>query len=238
MQGKIVAALKAEKDRAQQIHYFYCLRLLRDGWTPEEKADLITWFNGTQSWGGGHSYVPFLENILRDLSRSFTAEDMAKVVEQGSSRPFVTGILLRIFADAPEAQLPPAAGLATLYAKLAKAPPSDKTVAELKGAIINMLGKRSSPEVQAALRTIADSDPSQREQVARSLASSPTVENIPYILSGLSSTNKLLVFDVLEALKKSPFKPKAEDPAPIRAVLLAVVAARRQAALASRCAPA
>src|SRR5262249_11631745 len=45
-QAKLLAALKASADdRKQQIHYFYCMRLLRDGWTPEQKADLLAWFD-------------------------------------------------------------------------------------------------------------------------------------------------------------------------------------------------
>ena len=72
--GKLLDALvSAKDDQQQQIHYFYCLRLLKDGWTPEQKHGLAVWYNGTQTWRGGHSYTPFLENIFREALQSYDA---------------------------------------------------------------------------------------------------------------------------------------------------------------------
>src|SRR5205823_5167535 len=41
------------------------------------------------------------------------------------------------------------------------------------------------------------------------------------LLPGLDSSNKVVLFDVIAALKKSPGKPKADDPGPYRALLTA-----------------
>src|SRR5207247_2562023 len=54
-------------DRQQQIHYFYCLRFLHDGWTSQQKSQLLAWYDATKTWEGGHSFTPFLENIFKDL---------------------------------------------------------------------------------------------------------------------------------------------------------------------------
>src|SRR5207253_121603 len=60
--AKLLAALLADaKDRQQQIYYFYCLRLLHDGWTADERHKLLDWYEATRSWKGGHSFTPFLE---------------------------------------------------------------------------------------------------------------------------------------------------------------------------------
>jgi putative heme-binding domain-containing protein len=204
-------------DRQQQIHYFYCLRLLHDGWTAEQKAELLAWYDGTRSWSGGHSFSGFLENILRDAAPIFRADDAARLLAQAERYPQAALVLLRVL---PAAQEPPPAALSTLYGRLAKAPPS-KPITDLKMGIIAALGKKTSPEARAALRRIADADPAQREAVARSLVSSPTPENFPYLVYGLNSPSKLVLFDVIEALKKDPAKPKADDAAPYRALLLA-----------------
>ncbi len=216
--AKLLQALKdSAGDRPQQIHYFYCLRLLRDGWTAEQKADLLAWYDGTRTWTGGHSFSGFLENILRDAAGIFTADDAARLLAQGERYPQAALVLLRLL---PGKQEPSLTVLGDLYTRLARAPAS-KSINDLKTAIIAAVGKKSSPEAQAALRRIADADPAQREAVARSLAAFPTPENFPYLVAGLASSNKLVLFEVVDALKKNPGKPKADDPTPYRALLLA-----------------
>ena len=71
-------------------------------------------------------------------------------------------------------------------------------------------------EAQRALREIADADTSQRDTVARSLARFPAAENWPYLVRGLESANPLVVYDAVEALRKNPVRPRAEDPLPYR----------------------
>jgi putative heme-binding domain-containing protein len=216
--AKLLKAIKTSAgDRPQQIHYFYCLRLLHDGWTAEQKAELLAWYDGTRAWSGGHSFTGFLENILRDAAPVFTADDAARLLAQGERYPQAALVLLRLLPGKQEPSLPV---LGDLYARLAKAPAS-QSVNDLKAAIIAAVGKKSSPEAQAALRHIADADAGQREAVARSLAPFPTPENFAYLVHGLGSPNKLILFDVIDALKKDPAKPKADDPAPYRALLLA-----------------
>ena len=39
---------------------------------PEEKQKLLHWYESTRTWKGGHSFTPFLENILRDLLPALT----------------------------------------------------------------------------------------------------------------------------------------------------------------------
>src|SRR5262249_15216659 len=45
--------------------------------------------------------------------------------------------------------------------------------------------------------------------------------NWKYVLAGLKSPNRQVLFDVIEGLKRSAEKPKADDPAPFRLALLA-----------------
>src|SRR5262249_24513767 len=88
-------------------------------------------------------------------------------------------------------------------------------------AIVDAIGRSPGPESQVALRRIADSDPGQRDMVVRGLVRFPTAENWPYLVRGLESPNVLVVGEAMEALRKIPTKPKAEDAAPYRALLTA-----------------
>jgi putative heme-binding domain-containing protein len=216
--ARLLDALESSAgDRPQQIHYFYCLRLLHDGWTAAQKDRLLAWYDGTKTWTGGHSFTPFLENILRDAAPIFTAEDVTRAVVAGDREPLAAGVLLRV---APEKDLPPDAELGALGVRLAKVP-DGPGVKDLKDGVVAALGKRATPEARAALRHIADTDHSQHVAVARVLMRFPSEENFPYLVRGLDTQDKLMLLDLIEALKKTPARPKAEDPAPYRDLLLA-----------------
>ncbi|HZT79812.1 MAG TPA: HEAT repeat domain-containing protein, partial [Gemmataceae bacterium] len=210
--------LKTKGGRQQQIHYFYCLRLLHDGWTPEQKQRLLAWYEGTRTWTGGHSFTPFLENILRDLRPIFTPEDRGAVIAKGEQMPGAAAVLLRM---TPEGEVPPARELAGLYTRLLGARPGPG-VNDLKELLVSLIGRRGeSPEAQEALRTIAGKDPSRREAVARALLRSPSAANWPFLVSGLQSSQPGLLLELIQALPKAGVKPKPDDPAPFRAVLVA-----------------
>ncbi len=217
--AKLLKALLANpKDRLQQIHYFYCLRLLHEGWTAEQKSALLAWYEATKSWTGGHGFTPFLENILRDVGPIFAAEDCQRVIAQVDELPWAATALLRM-GSAKEAVAP--ATLTKLYEQLSAKTAATPHGLELREAILLALGRSTSAGAQASLRRIADRDPGQRDLVARALAASPSPENWPYLLRGLESPSGLVVFDVVEALRKIPTRPKLDDPGPYRALLLA-----------------
>jgi putative heme-binding domain-containing protein len=219
-----VAGLEAS-ERMQQIHYFYCLRFLHEGWTPQQKSQLLAWYEGTKTWEGGHSFTPFLENILRDLNPIFTADDRNRAIAGAAERPWTATAMIRL---APENQLLDPEPLGKLYVDLVRGKPSASARAnELKESIINAIGKNTSENAQGVLRKIADADPSQRDNTARNLARSPSPQNFPYIVNGLLSTSPLVINDCLQALFKIDTKPvlskepTPQEAQPFRAVLLA-----------------
>jgi putative heme-binding domain-containing protein len=210
--------LANKDDRQQQIHYFYCLRFLHDGWTSAEKEQLIAWFDTAKTWSApGYSFKGFLDNIFRDANPIFTAEDRVNVLAKADQYPRAAGVLLKL---APPKDVPPPKVLIELYDKVASAK-SGPSSNDLKAFIIDGLAQNPAPEAQATLRKIADKEPNLREAVARALAHNPSAENFPYLLAGLQSGNQIVLVDVIDALAKVSAKPKAEDPAPFRALLVA-----------------
>ncbi len=210
------ALLKAKDDKAQQIHYFYCLRMLPDGWTKEQKADLLAWYDSTKGWTGGHSFQPFLENILKDLNPAFTKEDRERALAKALEMPKAAIMMLRL---APDDQLPGMSALTELLGKL-KDPNKLARGVELRQALVAAIGRGKGAEVQAALRKLFDSDPSSRDMAALGLARSMTPENWPYVVRGLESQNKQALFEIIQALKRSPIKPKPEQGIPYRTLIL------------------
>jgi putative heme-binding domain-containing protein len=215
--AKLLDALfAAAGDRPQQIYYFYCLRLLHDGWTHEQKRRILHWYEGTRSWRGGHSFTPYLENILKGLAPALTAEDRAEVYAHAEEMPITAAALLRA---ARQDELPPAATMADLYARLRKAGKTIEKGDELRTALLDSLGRSLDPAVQPLLRRVADEEPRMRDVAAGVLARTPTAENFPYILRGLESSNPVMLLDVVLGLTKCPAKPAADDPNPYRLLL-------------------
>jgi putative heme-binding domain-containing protein len=211
------ALLRAGNDRMQQIHYFYCLRLLHQGWTTQQKEAVLKWYDSTMTWTGGHSFTPFLENILGDFKSIFTADDVARLVATSEGLPWAATALLRMNLGHP----PAPEALAGLYARLMKTHTGPRA-SDLKEAIIDILGRDGSPAGARALRSIEDLDPAQRDAVTRALALVPLAENWAHLVRGLQSRKANVLLDAISALGRINSKPKAEDPVPYRTLLLAV----------------
>ncbi len=136
------AMLDAKGDRPQQIHLFYCLRVLHKDWTPAQKQQLLQWFDSTTGWTGGASFTRFLDNILRDLNPIFSAEDRLAVALKADEMPKAAAALIRL---APPDQALAAADLAKVYDRLAQAKPSPY-VNELRDAIVRDMAKKPTAE--------------------------------------------------------------------------------------------
>ena len=59
-----------DENQPLQIHYVYCLREIKIGWTAEQKRTLVAWFRKAKDWRGGASFVGFI-NRLFDSSMDF-----------------------------------------------------------------------------------------------------------------------------------------------------------------------
>jgi putative heme-binding domain-containing protein len=191
--AKLVDALLAAKDdRLQQIHYFYCLRLLQDGWKQEQKTALVRWYEGTKTWTGGHSFTPFLENIFRECLGAFDLVDRKAILAEGEKTPLSSLVLAQRLRDDRQAELLP-------------------TMSALAGRLEKAKDVHRLPELRQTLT----------EALVKTALKDPGADNYPYLVRALDTPNKLLLFDVVEGLKKSPGKPKADDASAYRSLIIA-----------------
>lgn len=207
---------RKSNDPAMQIHYFYCLRLLHQGWSLPEKKALLAWFQTTTRWRGGFSFGPFLENMLVDWQRALEPSDWHALLENADHHAAALSILLqRMPKDVAIAPKP----FVELFRRLHQRAEQPST---LKEALVMAVAQQlPSEEAQAALRLMAELDDKQRDAVARGLATVPSEENWPFLVRGLHANSPLIALDCLRALKKIPKRPSLEEPAPFRAVLTA-----------------
>jgi putative heme-binding domain-containing protein len=191
--GRLVDALEQGKeDRQQQIHYFYCLRLLKDGWTPELRDRLLHWYDATRTWQGGSSFTPFLENIFRETLGVYPVAERRRILENAETLPLAALVVAqREQSDGDEELLRPLGDLADRLAKADRIYRRD----ELRSAVADAVSK-------IVLRH-------------------PTGAAFPYLVHGLDSTNPVVLLEVIEALKKAAGRPKPEDAVAYRAAVLA-----------------
>ena len=213
--AKLMTALKESvDDRPQQIHYFYCLRVIKDDWKPEQKSDLLAWIESTKTWTGGASYSGFLQNIMRDALDVWTPAERRALIEQFEKTPLTALVMLR--SAAPD-DLPAPAKLLDL---LKQVTPSLPKANDLKTAFVDGIARTGSPESIPVLRKLADTEPAHKLAAIRVLARIPTPENYPYLIQALNLAPGATVTEFLDALKKNMHKPKAEDGKDYRAVLV------------------
>lgn len=202
---------------AQQIHSFYCLRLLPSGWTRAEKQAVLAWYERTGVWQGGHSFRLFLENIFREFDTVLNTDDRREFLEHLDRRPHTAALLLRV---SPAEQLPAASQLGAWYDRFASRS-AEGDARELGEALIEALGRSRSREAHRILRGIAKRQPAELEKIVQALAGQPVADDWPLLVAGLQSSNQALLFDVLDALHRLEGKPREGDAGPFHAVLLA-----------------
>jgi putative heme-binding domain-containing protein len=194
IQGRLLKAMaNAKTDRLQQIYYAYCMRVLRDGWTPEAAKSITDWYEGTRPWTGGHSFLPFLENIYRDCTDGFEMPDKQSLLARAEAVPLAATALVKRLQVVPQPELLPA--LRDLAGRL-------KTAKDILG----------QNELTEAVN----------DAIARTVILAPTAETLNLAVDALASKNPVLRYEALMALRKSALKPKADDAARFRALLAAL----------------
>ncbi|MDA1314904.1 MAG: HEAT repeat domain-containing protein [Acidobacteria bacterium] len=72
---------KGDEKQQLQIHYAYCLREIKAGWTSAQKRTLLSWFSKARQWRGGASFPGFI-NRLFDSSLDFFDEHEKQMAYQ------------------------------------------------------------------------------------------------------------------------------------------------------------
>lgn len=64
-----------DENRELQIHYVYALRAITDGWSPEEKQRLVSWFRRAKDWRGGASFAGFINRLFESSLQFFDSAE-------------------------------------------------------------------------------------------------------------------------------------------------------------------
>ena len=74
--SKILAAMPTRNDKQElQLHYLYALRMIKQGWTPAEKAQLAEVFGRASKWRGGAQFINFVGQFFDSVSDLYATDD-------------------------------------------------------------------------------------------------------------------------------------------------------------------
>ncbi len=115
--GKTLALMAAAPTQEEQIEYARALRVLKTGWTPEQRTEYFTWFLKAASSKGGNSLKGFFKIMKEDAMATLTpaekealkpvleAAPQVQAVAVAAPRPFVKKWTLEELAPLVETKL-------------------------------------------------------------------------------------------------------------------------------------
>jgi putative heme-binding domain-containing protein len=210
-----VQRLDKEPSREEQVHLALVLRYLDVGWSTDLKSRYIRWYDRSQSLDGGHSFVPYLENIVSATFPRLTPDERHDLLTAWKEHPYAARLLLR--RNNPD-QVTDFPALAEML--LAE---SDKGGVAFAGEIydlcVDALSRSENPTCHAILRRLFDENPDRRDMLAAKIAEHPTPESRPYFIRSLVFASDTTLQFVLRALFR--LGGKAESPEEIRQAIIA-----------------
>ncbi len=75
--AKTLDLLESAPSQEEQMHYAYCLRNVRTGWTDERRRRYLTWFHRAAGFRGGSSFRGFCNNIRKDAIKNMSKAEQA-----------------------------------------------------------------------------------------------------------------------------------------------------------------
>jgi putative heme-binding domain-containing protein len=211
---RYVAYLKSDVPEVEKLHLALHLRFIETGWSPEQKLEVMKYYETAGKRKGGGSYPFYVMNVARDFAKSLDGEDSLLVLEHGAEWP--TAAMGALY------KLPPQLddGLFAMLSKL------DREIADrtgdpeqrLKVGIIAVLARSADEKSLAYLREIWQRDPERRTAAAMGMAQSPGGENWPFLVRSLPVLDGGVAREVLVKLLTVDQAP--EDPEFVRQVIL------------------
>ena len=206
--------LKSNVSDVDKLHLAMHLRFLESGWTPQQRMELLRFYEEAQTHKGGGSYARYVINATRDFCKTFSEEESRLVLANGAQWPNAAlGALYKLPAQLDDETL---TLLKQLDGKL-KGQTGD-SVQRLQVGIVAVLARSSDEQSMAYLRKIWDEDPERRKSASLGLAQQPGGENWSYLIRSLPILEPAAarqVFNQLMTVDQAP-----EESEPYRQVIL------------------
>lgn len=213
--GRALDYLKTDVEDVEKLHIALHLRFIEDGWTAEQKFELLKYYEVAQKQKGGHAHAMYTQNVARDFAKALTEEEARLVIATGADWPSASlGALYKLPKELDDEIF-----AAVKKMDAAVAPINEDAAIKLKVGIVAVLARSGRPDAFAYLREIYDRDPERRAAVAMGLAQLPDGDNWAYLVKSLSVLEGPIAGEVMKRLATVDKLPE-DDAAPYRQVIL------------------
>ncbi len=186
-----------------KLHVAVYLRFVADGWTTDQRLEMLRFYSKAIEWEGGGSYEHYVMNASRDFAKSIDPEDAMLVIEDGARWPHAAvGALYKLPKLVDEKTL---ATVKRLEDELEGR--EDDAARQFKIGLVAILARSGDDASLEHLRDVWLRDPERREIIAMGLAQSPGGENWDYLLHSLAIVDKEAAREVMKKLVTVNFRP-------------------------------
>jgi putative heme-binding domain-containing protein len=230
---RYLAYLKSGVSDADKLHVAMHLRFLETGWTPEQRMELLGYYEQANQRKGGASYARYVINATRDFCRGLSEDESRQVLAKGDKWPNAAlGALYKV-PQQLDGQL--RSSLQELDERLGKL--EGDSIQRLQVGIIAVLARSGDDESMAYLRKVWEQSPERRQSLALGLAQKPAGENWVYLVRSLPVLEAAAARQVCSKLLEVEQAPEEAEPYR-QAILLGLKMKQKEADREDAAAPA
>ncbi len=208
--------LRSNQSMAERVDTALHVRMITHSWTPEQRTELLHFYEAAQQLETGSSYSLYVMNATRDFAQHLTPDEAIAWVMKGKEAP---NAALAALPMLPES-LPSA-----LFEKLCEIDRDiddggfeTDTYKRLKTGITAILARSGDETSMKYLRLVWRRSPDRRPAVALALAENLEGENWDYVVRSLNVIEPFAISEVLQRLAQTSVA--TEDAVAIRQVIL------------------
>jgi putative heme-binding domain-containing protein len=200
--------LRGKAPLVERIHLASYCRYCKTNWTPQQKLELLKFYEAARSAPGGYSYALYLANLTRDYVAEMNDEERKEVLANALKMPTAAlGAVVRLPEHPSRETLD---NLIKLDRRL-KSLEGD-AARQLGVGILAVLGRSHDPAGMAYMREVFEKEPERRPTAAMSLAQDPGGDNWSLLVRSLPVLDAVGSQEVVaNLLKVDQVSDKPED---------------------------
>jgi putative heme-binding domain-containing protein len=210
---RYLAYLKSDAPEIDRTHVGLHLRYLKDGWTADQRLELLEFYESAQQMKAGSAFTRYVINFTRDFAAGLNEEESRLVLAQGTLWPNAAlGALYKLPKELDDELIEM---LTDLDGQLDS---TEESAQRLQVGIVAVLSRNGDERSLAYLRDVWEQTPDRRQAVAMGLSFHPDETNWPYLVRSLpvlEGSGAQLVLQQLATVEQAP-----DEPDPYRQVIL------------------
>lgn len=211
---RYLAYLKSDANDIDKLHVAMYLRFIESGWKPEQRLELLAYYEDANKRKGGGSYARYIINVTRDFCQQLSPAESLLVLKQGERWP--NAALGALYKVPPQLDEETRTALMSLDAKLATM--QGDSIQRLQVGIVAVLCRGGEPESLAYLRKVWDQYPERRQAIALGLSQHPGGENWTYLMKSMPVLEPAAAREICAKLTEVDQAPA--EPEPYRQAIL------------------